>query len=526
METERGKRTEVEYYRGFDPVPPTGDAYAYALDRHHVAAADKYDTGVFADLLGEAPEVKAQVEATIKAGFKGHIGQTAVLVGDNNVLHILYGVSMPEGQEWRPWDQCVEVLYGRGFAHAVRAARRAGVQHLCSVNGKEGMLGYYGLSANYQFELPTELEAAGADAAKDEESGKPLSKITLLCDEPDMVVSAGYARNLARDWMNLPFNRCSTLRMAELAKDAFIAAGGNPDLVHIHDGAWMQEHGFDLTLSIGRGSNQTTNPPLVMVLEWIGRSDTPDVTDLVVVGKGVVHDKGGLNLKTDSVDMHMDKGGACTVLATMCAIAELKPNVNVRCIVFLVENAISRDCSTTGDIIYSRLLGRRVRIINTDAEGRLGLAESIAYAMEQWPEMEQGVDVATLTGLQAANSPGASTVFGTDEDLAWTFRLDSVDVGDRMTIGCMDYECFKDMQKNGGVGAETGTMGTRKMGSASAGGSVIGAEFVMQAVTAKPWLHIDMAGAMDRREDDGEFSKGADTPNVISLINWVLSQQE
>lgn len=502
------------------------DGFAYGLDRHHVADHKKYDKGTIAELIERWPNVVAQVRAAIAGGFKGHIGQTAVLVSDNGKLIIMYGVSMPEGQEWRPWDRNKDVLSGRGFAYAVRAARRAGVQHLCCVNGKEGLLGYYGLSANYQFELPTELEAAEAGAAKDEESGKPLKRITLLGEEVDMMTQAGYARNLARDWMNRPFNHCSTLQMAALARAAFVAAGGNPDLVHIHDGAWMQKHGFDLTLSISRASNQTSNPPLVMVLEWIGRSDTPDATDMVLVGKGVVHDKGGVNLKSDSGDMHMDKGGACTVLAAMCAIAELKPEVNIHCVVFLVENAIGPDCSTTGDIIFSRLLGKRVRINNTDAEGRLGLAECIAYAMEQWPEMEQGVDVATLTGLQAANSPGASTVFGTDEDLAWTFRLDSVDVGDRMTIGCMDYACFEDMQKHGGVGAETGTIGARKMGTASAGGSVVGAEFVMQAVTAKPWLHIDMAGAMDRREDDGEFSKGADTPDVISLINWVLSQQE
>lgn len=206
----------------------------------------------------------------------------------------------------------------------------------------------------------------------------------------------------------------------------------------------------------------------------------------------------------------------------MQAITALKLPVNVRMIVFCVQNAIGPECTITGTPIFSRLLGKTVVIGNTDAEGRLGLAEAMAYAKKMWgTKIAIGLDIATLTGLQHLFYPDMSTAWSTHGDIAWQFHKLGLSVGDRVAVAFGDYGCRKDLDKSGGIYGQS-NIGTRKGGKGiTLGGSTVGFEFAVQGVGGIPWIHVDKAGGMEHSKDSGEFAQGGDCANVITIVHMV-----
>ena len=225
-----------------------------------------------------------------------------------------------------------------------------------------------------------------------------LDKLTLLCTKADAKpVQQGMGRghaiaagvNLAREWANRPGNHCTPTHLADVAKKLGKEYGLK---VEVLDRKACEKLGMGSFLSVAQAS---TEPLRFIVARYEGaaKSQAP----VVLVGKGITFDTGGISLKPggDMDEMKYDMGGAASVLGTLRAIAELKPKLNLVCIIPSCENMPAGNAVKPGDVVMS-MSGQTIEILNTDAEGRLILCDALTYAERFKPAVV--VDVATLTG--------------------------------------------------------------------------------------------------------------------------------
>ena len=201
---------------------------------------------------------------------------------------------------------------------------------------------------------------------------------------------AGEATNLARSLVNQPGNRINPARLAEEARSIAEKSGLQ---IEILDEPTMEDEGMGALLAVARGSDE---PARMIVLKHFGAEDDA-APPVVLIGKGVTFDSGGLSLKTSQgmEEMKADKAGACAVLAAMKAVSRLRLPNNVVGILPAVENMPSGRAQRPGDVVRS-MSGKTIEVLNTDAEGRLILADAMHYARRLNPACM--VDIATLTG--------------------------------------------------------------------------------------------------------------------------------
>jgi leucyl aminopeptidase len=237
------------------------------------------------------------------------------------------------------------------------------------------------------------------DEYKTESKGPGFGGQILLITDDNLTVESqaalrrgeilGRATNLARTLVNQPGNRVNPTQLAEKARQI----AETYDLqVEILDEKQMEERGMGGVLAVARGSDEPAR--FIILSHTRGSHDQPP---LVFVGKGVTFDSGGLSLKPPQSmeEMKTDKAGACAVIAAMQAIAQLQAPVNVVGLIPAVENLPSGRAQRPGDVIRS-MSGKTIEVLNTDAEGRLILADALHYARSLNPRMI--VDFATLTG--------------------------------------------------------------------------------------------------------------------------------
>jgi len=230
------------------------------------------------------------------------------------------------------------------------------------------------------------------------EAPKALSRATLLCDATSLAeVKIGLARGKAiaagvaeaRECANRPGNHCTPTWLGEEAQRLGREQGL---IVKVLDRKAIEKIGMGSFLSVARGSDE---PPRFIVMEYrgAGRKDAP----VVLVGKGITFDTGGISLKppAEMDEMKFDMGGAASVLGTLRAVAELKPRINVVGLIPTCENMPSGRATKPGDVVTS-LSGKTIEVLNTDAEGRLILCDALTYAERFKPAAV--IDVATLTG--------------------------------------------------------------------------------------------------------------------------------
>lgn len=242
---------------------------------------------------------------------------------------------------------------------------------------------------------------------------KDMDKPAAVLDLPDGVDAARHAAllsavTLGRDLINRPANDLGTIELADAAKALAKTHGAAVEEI---TGEALLKKNFPLIHTVGRAS---TNPPRLVDIRW-GQPGDPKVT---LVGKGVIFDTGGLNIKPDNsmLLMKKDMGGAATALAAAAMLMQLKARVQLRVLLPMVENAIAGNAFRPGDIIRSRK-GITVEIGNTDAEGRLILADALALADEDKPDLL--IDFATLTGAaRVALGPDLPPFYTDDEALA------------------------------------------------------------------------------------------------------------
>jgi len=287
------------------------------------------------------------------------------------------------------------------------------------------------------------------------------------------------AANLARWLTNEPGNQINPTSFADHA--ARVAKKCDLEL-KILDEAEMQQRGMNAILAVARGSS---HPAKLVVLVYKGAED-PSENPIAFVGKGVTFDSGGISLKPakSMEEMKADKAGACSVLGAMQAISKLGIKANVVAVLPVVENLPGGGAQRPGDVIRS-FSGKTIEVINTDAEGRLILADALSYVRKEF-NPRRLVDIATLTGAcVVALGHIRAGLFSNDDDFC-TDVLEAADrCGERLWRLPLDQEYRKEIESQI---ADVKNVGSRW------GGASIAAKFLEEFVGDTPWCHIDIAG--------------------------------
>ncbi|MEL6816309.1 MAG: leucyl aminopeptidase, partial [Cyanobacteria bacterium J06598_3] len=237
---------------------------------------------------------------------------------------------------------------------------------------------------------------------------------------------------------------------------------------------------------------------------------------LAIIGKGLTFDSGGLNLKPSGSGIEMmkiDMGGAAAVLGAAKAVAQLKPDVEVHFISAVTENMVSGHAMRPGDILTASN-GKTIEVNNTDAEGRLTLADALVYADKLGADAM--IDLATLTGAcVVALGDDIGALFSQDEELAEGLTAAAELSGEKLWQMPMEDKYFEGLKS---VVADMKNTGPR------AGGSITAALFLKQFVTDTPWAHLDIAGPVWSEKENGYNPPGATGYGVRMLVDWVSAQ--
>jgi len=312
----------------------------------------------------------------------------------------------------------------------------------------------------------------------------------------------GVAVNLARRLANEPANKMTPTMVAGEAREIAKAAGIECEVL---DRKKCETLGMHSYLSVAQGSHE---PPQFVVLRYRGRGGKG--YDLGLVGKGITFDSGGISIKpADGMfRMKADMTGAASVIASMSAIAALKPRVNVIAAAPCTENLPGGGATKPGDV-FTSMSGKTVEVINTDAEGRLVLVDGITYVQREGAK--RVVDVATLTGAIAVALGNHFTgLFGKPEAFVDEVRRVGAEAGDRLWPMPLTDEYRSEIKSD--IADLTNSAGRD-------GGAIKAAAFLDAAVEdGTEWAHLDIAGTYWSERDRPQSPKGPQGPSVRTLV--------
>jgi leucyl aminopeptidase len=354
------------------------------------------------------------------------------------------------------------------------------------------------------------------DRYKAEKKETPLARLAFLVrsqvarqhrDLPERVATVCGGTLLAREWVSMPANDKRPAQFVQALTEHARAA--NLDVTVLEERALQQEK-LGALLAVGGGSDSR---PALVLIDYNPRGAR---RSLALVGKGVTFDAGGLNLKpTGSIEeMKIDMAGAAAVAAAMIVIARLKPTLRVVAALPVVENMISGSAYRPGDVVTS-YAGKTIEIGNTDAEGRLILADAMAYVVQKY-RPDTLIDLATLTGAcVVALGEGIAGVFSRDDDLA-----EGILRAGRVTHErCWQMplpEDYKELLKSD-------IADLRSVGTTRWGGAIAAALFLSEFVGDTRWAHIDIAGPVYRKKADAYCGAGG-TGFGVRLL-WELIEK-
>ena len=338
---------------------------------------------------------------------------------------------------------------------------------------------------------------------KDKNKFEPESVSVIGCNQNEINKgeSIGSAVCFARDLSNHPGNITTPTRLAEAAKE--ISDVGDMSLT-IFDREEFTQMGMGGLAGVAQGTDE---PPKFIILEYNnGGNDKPKV----LVGKGLTFDSGGISIKSASKmdEMKYDMCGSAVVLGVMHALAILKPKLNVVAIIPSTENLNGAKAYKPGDILTA-YNGKTIEVLNTDAEGRLVLADGLSLAAEDEPDLV--IDLATLTGacLVALGQKYAG-LMGNDEQAISRVQTAASQAGERVWHLPLPAEYRKQLDSQ--------TADVRNIGSGRFGGTLVAGLFLQEFVGDTPWVHLDIAGPVTTDETEGEFAKGATGFGVRTLL--------
>lgn len=444
--------------------------------------------------------------------------QTAA--GDLDVLALLEqaSASTSAGAVTRlelPGRTLLAVGVGAGDADALRAAgaavARAAAGRLSissavhAVADEDGLTAFVAgaVLASYRFTLRTE-----------DKNPAPVAEIVLSCSDPALQPALERAEAIARasaqarTWATTPSNTKSPRWLVDQVTKAATSVGLTSK---VWDRVALEKDGFGGILAVGQAS---ANPPYLVQLDYTPAKGARRAPHVVLVGKGITFDTGGLSIKPAEAmaNMKRDMTGSAVVAATLGALAAVDCPVRVTGLLPIAENAIGGRAMRPGDVI-THFGGRTTEVTNTDAEGRLVLADALQYAAAKL-KPDVLVDVATLTGaIKVALGLHTGGYFATDDAVAGHLEQASRASGERLWRMPLaeEYESF---------------LGSKVADADNAPGkapAITAALFLQHFTGGLPWAHLDIASVGDAAADRGEWTAGPTGFGVRLLLHWLGS---
>ncbi len=436
-------------------------------------------------------------KAAKEAGFKGKsksVVEILVPTGLKEKRVLLFGGGVAVKADENDW-----IMLGGSSVAKLQSANCKAASLVVEVDGEAELpdheiaaaMAVGALLRSYKFEKYITKKDADEDSAK----ANKLGKLVVHCAEPKKAEKAfvrqkaiGNGVMLARDLVNEPANVLGPVEFAERA-EALEDVGVDVEVLDVKE---LKKRKMGALLAVAQGSSR---PARVVVMRWNGakKSEAP----VAFIGKGVVFDTGGISIKPSAgmEDMKGDMGGAACVVGLMHTLAARKAKVNAVGVIGCVENMPSGDAMRPGDIVTS-MSGQTIEVLNTDAEGRLVLADIMHYAQDRFkPQMM--VDLATLTGaIMVALGKNYAGLFCNNDELAEGLLEASKATGEKTWRMPLDKAFHKMIDSKN---SDMKNLGGRW------GGACTAAAFLERFVTDKdtPWAHIDLAGtAMDAPKNE------------------------
>ena len=339
-----------------------------------------------------------------------------------------------------------------------------------------------------------------------------LAKLHVLADNPVAATAAwkplaaiAHGVFTTRDLVSEPANILTPAEFAvriEKLRDLGLD-------IEVHGQPELEALGFGSLLGVSQGS---VNPPRMVVMQWKGAGEDKPVA---FIGKGVTFDTGGISIKPAGgmEDMKWDMAGAGAVVGVMAALAGRKAHVNAVGIVGLVENMPSGNAQRPGDVVRS-YSGQTIEVLNTDAEGRLVLADVLWYAQEKF-DPKFMVDLATLTGaIIVALGHEHAGMFSNDDDLAGKLLAAGLATGEKLWRMPMGREYDKQLKSD---------IADMKNITGRPGSSITAAQFIARFVNDRKWAHLDIAGTAWGTKDTPTSPKGA-TAFGVRLLDTLVAE--
>ena len=472
----------VALYRGPDGAVPSDDALA-------LAAATGLDLAAYL----AAEQAKGDVAEVLALPLPGGKARSLLLVGLGDRADVT-----PRAMR-------------RAGAALARRARKAGghVATSLTAGASDEHLAAFAegvLLASYSYRLAAAKDDHGGVTAVDLHHGTAGGSAQAALDR---AVEHATATSLARDLANMPSLDKTPAWLAGRARDLAREAGLE---VTVLEPAELAERGFGGILAVGSGAGAARGPRFVRLDHAPAKARRrPHV---VLVGKGITFDSGGLSLKPNEgmAAMKTDMSGAAAVIAVLRSAARTELPVRLTGLVAAAENMPSGTAMRPGDVIR-HYGGQTVEVLNTDAEGRLVLADALAYAVaEVKPDVI--VDIATLTGaIGIALGKRTAGLYATQDDLADALLGAATAAGESMWRMPLVEDYRDDL--------DSPVADLKNIGGRFSGGSITAALFLREFVGDVPWAHLDIASAARSDADEDERTKGATGFTVRTLLRWL-----
>jgi len=357
------------------------------------------------------------------------------------------------------------------------------------------------------------------DLFKKEKSDKKEPDLTLFTSDKDAQkiiknsITISDAVKFTRDVANLPPNECPPIKLGEIAKKI---SNQNKMKCTVFSKNEIKSKGLGGVTAVGQGSK---NEPRFIILEY--RNGKKEQKPILLVGKAVTFDTGGISLKPGEKmdEMKFDKCGGCTVLGVMKAISELKLGINVVAIIPSVENMPGGESYRPGDII-KLFNGKTAEILNTDAEGRLILADGLAYGIKHY-QPSSVMDFATLTGACiVALGTNVAGIVSNNSKLTSKVMSSSTKTSEEVWELPLNDD-YMDMVKSK-------VADIRNIGMGRAAGTITAAAFLANSVGNVPWVHFDIAGTawiQPSTKNKSYNANGATGFGVRLVVDYLMNQR-
>ncbi len=478
-------------------------------------SGDGLAVGFFEDqveLTGDLAELDARLAGTLKelieeAEFEGKAGSSvSARVGSNSPVRKVLLIGLGK----------LEELKLDSLRQAAAAIARLAKKEKCQTLGISLPVWDEDIDASIQAiveGIELTLHQDNRFKSDPEDKGAKLTQIDLLFGVSGQETAIALAQQmvsgtiLARELVAAPANEVTPITLAETAKALAEEHSLSLEILEQKD---CEELGMGSFLGVAKASDL---PPKFIHLTYKPAGTVR--RKLAIVGKGLTFDSGGLNLKVSGSGietMKMDMGGAAATLGAAKAIGQIQPDVEVHFISAATENMISGHAMHPGDILKASN-GKTIEVNNTDAEGRLTLADALVFAEKLG--VDAIVDLATLTGAcVVALGSKIAGLWSTDDAIATQLIQAGERAGEKIWQMPLEEKYFEGMKS---------PIADMKNTGPRAGGSITAALFLKQFIKETPWAHLDIAGPVWADKEYGYNNVGATGYPVRTLVNWVLA---